>query len=143
MQLLGLPVEHYDLSLLFLVTERLESRRHWENASPGTSLQTFKALKTFIETRCNALEASTPSEHFYSEHNINRNRTVNNIVKAMQEHGPSKLALVPPLQKFLHLPLSAAMLPNDGRKSPRFEVWTRTQLSQEDVMWSLPAIYLS
>ena len=124
MQLLGLPVEHYDLSLLFLVTERLESRRHWENASPGTNLQTYEALKTFIETRCKALEASTPSEHFHSEHNIDRNRTVNKIVKTMQEHGPSKLAFVPTLQKSLLLLLSAAMLPNDGRKSPWFEVWT-------------------
>ena len=71
LQTLGLPVEHYDLFLIFLVTERLdlETRRQWEIASPGTSLQTYEALKTFIETRCNALEASTPSpKQFYSEH---------------------------------------------------------------------------
>ena len=54
LQTLGLPVEHYDLFLIFLATERLdlETRRQWEIALPGTSLQTYEALKTFIETRC-------------------------------------------------------------------------------------------
>ena len=39
------------------------------NCFAGTSLQTYEALKTFIENRCNALEASTASpKQFYSEH---------------------------------------------------------------------------
>ena len=39
LQKLGLPVEHYGLFLIFLVTKRLdlETRRQWEIASPGTS----------------------------------------------------------------------------------------------------------
>ena len=42
LQTLGLPVEHYDLFLIFLVTERLdlETRQQCEIASPGRSLQT-------------------------------------------------------------------------------------------------------
>ena len=42
LQRLGLPVEHYDLVFIFLVTEQLdlETRWQWEIASPGTSLQT-------------------------------------------------------------------------------------------------------
>ena len=47
LQTLGLPVDYYDLLL---------------------SLQTYEALKTFIETRCNALKVSTPSpKQFYNE----------------------------------------------------------------------------
>ena len=44
LQTLGLPVEHYDLVLIFLVTERLdlETRRQWKIASPGTSVQTYE-----------------------------------------------------------------------------------------------------
>ena len=67
---LGLPVEHYDLFLNFLITERLdqETRRQWEIASPGTGIQDYVNLKAFIETRCNALEASTqPVKKFFTQ----------------------------------------------------------------------------
>ena len=67
---LGLPVEHYDLFLNFLITERLdqETRRQWKIASPGTGIQDYDNLKAFIETRCNALEASTqPVKKFFTQ----------------------------------------------------------------------------
>ena len=92
LQTLALPVEHYDPVFIFLVTERidLETRRQWEIASPGTSLQTYEALKTFVETRCNALEASTPSpKQFYSEH---KHQSQQNSQQESKLCSPSKLA---------------------------------------------------
>ena len=70
LQTLGLPVEHNDFFISFHVTERLyvESQGQGDIASPRTSLKNIRTLKIFIETRCNVLEASTPSlKHFYSE----------------------------------------------------------------------------
>ena len=70
LQRLGLPVENYDLFLNFLITECLdqETRLQWERASPGTDIQDYDNLKAFIETRCNALEASTqPVKKFVTQ----------------------------------------------------------------------------
>ena len=57
---LGQNVDEQDLFLLYIVVEKLSpiTRQEWEIATPGTDQQTFNQLKTFLQNRCRALEAS-------------------------------------------------------------------------------------
>ena len=57
---LGHNVDEQDLFLLYIVVEKLSpiTRQEWEIATPGTDPQTFDQLKTFLQNRCRALEAS-------------------------------------------------------------------------------------
>ena len=57
---LGHKVDEQDLFLLYIVVEKLSpiTRQEWEIATPGTDQQTFNQLKTFLQNRCRALEAS-------------------------------------------------------------------------------------
>ena len=57
---LGQPVNQFHLVIVFIVSNKLDSetRKQWELSDPGTDFQTYQQLKTFVESRCQALEAA-------------------------------------------------------------------------------------
>ena len=56
---LGQPVNQFDLVFVYIVSNKLDSetRKQWELSTTSTDFQTYQQLKTFVESRCQALEA--------------------------------------------------------------------------------------
>ena len=57
---LGQPVNQFDLVFVYNASNKFDSetRKQWELSTPGTDFQTYQQFKTFVESRCQALEAA-------------------------------------------------------------------------------------
>ena len=59
----GKPVDQQDNFFVYLLMERLpiETRKSWENSTPGREPQRYDQLKNYLEERCQALATSLRS----------------------------------------------------------------------------------
>ena len=74
---LGQPMDQMDIFLVYHTSKKMdpESRRQWELTHPGTALQTYAQLSSFMTARCHALEAAHQSNKgSNSMHAVNKSK---------------------------------------------------------------------
>jgi len=66
LKVLGQPVDQWNFILMYIVVDKLDpdpSRCNWELSTSSSSPPNFEELKTFLDQRCRALEATGIVKH--------------------------------------------------------------------------------
>lgn len=95
LEVLGQPVKHWGTLIIYILTTKFDpiTRREWETFDSNQEMATFETIKTFLQRRCEILEALVPNAQ-NTQYNKSINKFNNKQIQQSTFHVTSKYPCV-------------------------------------------------